>query len=159
MISHLFRAVAYVMFGLTMEVIFSVVGIEMVMGTKIPNKRLPKQYLEGFVSLYMIPLYLWIAFLIAEPQVQMPWQPNILIRYIIWAVALAGWEAVYGFAFDAYLGDYPWSYYALSKYKVFKRGYTLWTLVPLWGFVGLIIEQYVSLILYLSPIVEAFVQK
>ena len=153
---YLFRAIAYIMFGIVMEVMFSVVGIEVLLGQTIPNRRLPKRYLEGFVSLFMIPLYLWIGFMIMEPELEFIPLP-IIIRFLAWSVCLTMWEALYGFMLDAFLGDYPWSYYALSKYKIFKRGYTLWTLVPVWGLVGLIAEWYVSLVLYLSPYVERFV--
>ena len=51
-----FRFVIYAMTGMALETIFAVDGIERVAATKI-ERRVPKKYLEGFVSLYMIPLH------------------------------------------------------------------------------------------------------
>ena len=52
----LFEIIAYVFFGLSMEIIFSVTGIERTLGYKL-KKQTPHKYLEGFVSLYMIPIH------------------------------------------------------------------------------------------------------
>jgi len=65
-------------------------------------------------------------------------------------------EVAWGWILDKSIGFYPWDYYAQSKYKVFKRGYTLWTLVPQWGLAGLFLEVYSDLLRYLSPHVVAF---
>ena len=51
-----FRFVIHAMTGMALETIFAVDGIERVAATKI-ERRVPKKYLEGFVSLYMIPLH------------------------------------------------------------------------------------------------------
>lgn len=154
--SILFRVCAYSAFGLIMELLFSVAGIEVLMGCKIPNKRMSKRFLEGFVSLWMIPLYCYIGFAIME-YIPRPTHMPVVLRYCVWAWLLAGCEAFYGWMLDDIFHDYPWSYYSLSKYTMFKRGYTLWTLLPMWGFVGLLAEKYVALVLYLSPYVEKFV--
>ena len=53
---YLFEFVAYVFFGLSLEIIFSVTGIEHTLGYKL-KKQTPHRYLEGFVSLYMIPIH------------------------------------------------------------------------------------------------------
>jgi len=39
---------------------------------------------------------------------------------------------------------------------MFKRGYTLWTLVPMWGFAGMMLEVYSGLLLHLSPHVAGY---
>ena len=53
---YLFRFVAYTFFGLCLEMLFAVTGIERALGCPV-HRRVPKKYLEGFVSLYMIPLH------------------------------------------------------------------------------------------------------
>ncbi|MEK6624004.1 MAG: hypothetical protein AABY86_03490, partial [Bdellovibrionota bacterium] len=51
-----FRFIMYVFCGFSMEIIFAVKGIELCVGVPIP-RRVPGKYLEGFVSLYMIPIH------------------------------------------------------------------------------------------------------
>lgn len=145
-----FRFVAYAVFGLVMEMLFSVDGIERTLGCPVP-RRVPKKYLEGFVSLYMIPLHgLGVLFCLEPLQTLVaptPWP----VRYLVYAAAITFCEVAYGWFLDKTLGFYPWDYYARSRYRMFRRGYTLWTLVPLWGVAGLIIERYTALLKYLSP--------
>ena len=159
MVEYVFRFAAYVMFGLVMEVVFSVGGIEFIAAITIPNKRLPKKHLEGFVSLYMVPLYGFGILFGVEAIAHLIGPLCVVWRYLIWAVVFGLSEAGWGWLLDRALGFYAWDYYALSKYRVFGRGYTLWTLLPLWGLVGLIVERYVGLMLYLSPYVVGFVGK
>lgn len=151
----LFRFAAYTAFGLVMETLFAVDGIERACGCRIP-RRVPRKYLEGFVSLYMIPLHGLGVLLIFEPTVDavasFPW----LARYGVYALGITAAEAAWGFLLDRLIGFYPWDYYALSRFKVFRRGYTLWTLVPLWGVAGLVLERYIALIRHLAPHAVAF---
>jgi len=149
MTGYFFRFVIYVAVGLSLEVIFSVLGIEFALGTKI-NRRVPAKYLEGFVSLYMIPVHgLGVLFLF-EPLyfAIMGW--NIVLRYLIWACSFVFAEAIAGLILDRILGFYPWDYYALSKYKVAKRGYSLWSLLPFWGIYGLFLEVLVRILTGIS---------
>lgn len=150
-----FRFIAYVVLGFSLEVIFSVVGIEFALGTKL-KRRVPKKYLEGHVSLYMIPIHgLGMLFgfeLLRSSVIEL----NIFLKYLIYAVGITATEAITGFLYDKSLGHYCWDYYETSPYKVFKRGYTLWTLLPLWGIAGLIMEIYVGLLIYLSPSVVKY---
>ena len=151
-----FRFVMYVFFGLTLETVFAVDGIDRALGFPV-HRRVPKKYLEGFVSLYMIPLHGLGLLLLIEPTYDWmgswPWP----LRFCFWAVMFSAAETAWGFLLDKTLGFYSWDYYAESRFKVFKRGYTLWTLVPLWGIAGMVVEQYVSLMRYLSPhVVEYF---
>jgi hypothetical protein len=69
---------------------------------------------------------------------------------------IAATESAWGFIYDMILGFYSWDYYAESSYRVFSRGYTLWTLVPFWGVAGLVMEVYSDLMIHLSPAVVAF---
>ena len=48
------KFVVYTMVGLTLETVFSATVLNFVMGVKI-RRRVPKKYLEGFVSIYMTP--------------------------------------------------------------------------------------------------------
>ena len=68
----------------------------------------------------------------------------------MWAVAFTICEIIGGFIYQKVLGFYPWDYYKESKYKIFKDGYSLWTLIPCWGVAGIVLEKYVKLITFLS---------
>ena len=154
-IPYLFRFVMYVFFGLTLETVCAVDGIERTLGCKI-NRRVPKKYLEGFVSLYMIPLHGLGVLLLFEPGHALIRHWAWPLRYLVYAVLITGCEAAWGWLLDKTIGLYPWDYYADSRYKMFARGYTLWTLVPLWGLVGLGLEVYTDLMIALSPHVVTF---
>ena len=60
-------------------------------------------------------------------------------------------EALMGFLMDKVLGFYPWDYYADSRFKIFRRGYSLWTLIPLWGMYGLLLEVFVRVLTAYPP--------
>jgi len=137
-----FRFSIYVLVGLTLEMTFSTTLLDFVMGVKI-NRRVPKKYLEGFVSLYMIPLHgfgMLFGFESVFPLISgLPW----ILRYVIWGIAFMLAEAGYGIVLKRIFGFYPWDYYADSKYKIMKNGYSLWTLLPFWGLYGLACEKIV----------------
>lgn len=77
-------------------------------------------------------------------------------RFVAYALMITLGEVLWGWVLDKSLGFYTWDYYAESRYRVFKRGYTLWTLVPLRGVAGMVLEQYVRLMVSLSPHAVAF---
>ena len=150
---YLFQIVAFIFFGLSMEITFSVTGIEFALGKKL-KKQTPHKYLEGFVSLYMIPIHgLGICFLFV-PLYEQIQGLNIVMRYLIWCISITSMEIIYGYLLEKTIGFYPWDYYKESKYKIFKNGYSLWTLVPLWGIAGLVLEKYTSLIIRLSKLLQ-----
>lgn len=151
----LFRFVMYTLFGLTMESVFSVLGIERALGCEV-DKRVPKAYLEGFVSLYMIPLHGLGLLFVFEPVRAVTAHWFIGLRFVLWAVGITSFEVAWGWFLDKTVGFYPWDYYARSRYRMFPRGYTLWTLVPQWGLAGLVLEVYTDLMIYLSPQVVEF---
>ena len=154
-VEHAFRFIMYVAFGLSMETLFSMQGIDWVLGCRV-KRRVPRKYLEGFVSAYMVPLHgLGILFGFEAWRVLVA-DLHIGLRFAAYALFITGAEGLWGFVCDKTLGFYSWDYYADSKYKVFKRGYTLWTLVPLWGLAGLVLEVYTDLMIYLSPYVSKF---
>lgn len=150
-----FRFVAYVLFGLTMETLFAIDGIERALGCPV-HRRVPKKYLEGFVSAYMIPLHGLGLLFGFEPMAALvsswPWP----LRFGVYAAGISAAEAAWGFVLDRTLGFYTWDYYADSRFRVFKRGYTLWTLVPLWGMTGLVLEGYSGLLIHLTPQAVAY---
>lgn len=155
LIEHVFRFVMYAFFGLTLEMVFSVVGIERALGCEV-RRRVPRRYLEGFVSLYMIPLHglgVLFGFEAARDAVREWAWP---LRYLVYAVGITAAEAAWGFVLDRLVGMYPWDYYADSRFRVFRRGYTLWTLVPGWGLAGMVLEVYTDLMRFLSPHVSEF---
>ena len=151
LVQLLFKFIMYAVFGLSLETVFSVAGIGRVSGVEI-QRRTPKKYLEGFVSLYMIPVH-GLGVLAFEAVFRSIQHWSIFFRYIVWCLLITGAEALAGFIYDRIFGFYSWDYYAQSKYKVFRRGYTLWTLLPLWGIAGLLLEGYVKIVNYVSPAV------
>lgn len=154
-VEYVFRFVMYVSFGFTLEIVVSVSGIDRIAGMRL-ERRVPKKYLEGFVSLYMIPVHGFGLLLFFEPVRDLTRDLNILLRFALWALLITFMEAAWGFLYDRLFGFYSWDYYADSKFRVFKRGYTLWTLVPCWGFAGLAMEIYTDLMIHLSPHVAGF---
>lgn len=146
----LFRAFFYMLFGAVLEVIFSTKDIDRALGHKIP-RRVPFKYREGFVSLYMFPLHAFgmvFGFEFIHAYIK-EW--NLFVRFVIWAILITGAEILWGMLQKKVLGFYTWDYYKESRYKVFQEGYTLWTLVPLWGMAGIIMEQFSQLLIYLTP--------
>lgn len=154
-IEYTFRFCMYVLAGLTLETLFAVFGIERMLGYKL-DRRVPKKYLEGFVSVYMIPLHGCVLLFGFEFARDLTSEWFILYRYLLWCVVVTFCEVAWGFFLDKTLGFYSWDYYAKSKYRMFKRGYTLWTLVPMWGIAGLFFEVYTDLMRHLSPHVVEF---
>ena len=150
-----FRFCMYVLFGLTLEVVCSVKAIENALGCPV-HRRVPRSYLEGFVSLYMIPLHGFGVLFLFEPVHDAIREWVWPARFAVYAIAITAMEALWGFFLDKTVGLYPWDYYADSRYKVFKRGYTLWTLVPAWGAAGMLLEIYTDLMRHLSPHVVTF---
>jgi len=148
---YLFEFVAYVFFGLSLEIIFSVTGIELTLGYKL-KKQTPHRYLEGFVSLYMIPIHGFGVLFGVKNIYFIIHDYHIVLRFLIWSILISGTEVLTGYLYHKTIGFYPWDYYKNSKWKVFKEGYTLWTLIPLWGIAGLILEKYISLIIKLSSL-------
>lgn len=151
-----FRFFLYMVVGLALEMIFSVTGIERTVGREL-NRRVPRHYMEGFVSLYMIPLHGLGMLFLFESARDFSREWFFGYRYLFYCLGISGAEAIWGFVLDKTLGFYPWDYYANSKYKVFERGYTLWTLVPQWGLAGMILEVYSDMLRWLTPYAVQFV--
>jgi hypothetical protein len=63
-----FRFIVYSALGLSCEIISSVFLIEFALGAKV-HRRVPGKYLEGFVSLYMIPIHDFGVLFAFEPMV------------------------------------------------------------------------------------------
>jgi len=156
MLEYSFRFFIYAVVGLSLEIVFSVLGIEFALGTKI-SRRVPKKYLEGFVSLFMIPIHGLGVLFIFEPIYFAISGWSIILRFLIWACSFVFAEAAGGFIIDKIFGFYPWDYYALSKYRVAKRGYSLWSLLPFWGIYGLFLEILVRILTGVSPYISSFI--
>jgi hypothetical protein len=156
MIELLFRFIMYVIFGLSLEIIFSVTGIERILGIKL-NKPYPQKYLVGFVSLYMIPVHgfgLLFGFELAYKLIS-DW--NIIWRYLFWCMLFTAAEIFWGWLMEKTVGFFPWDYYKESKYRFPKNGYSSYTLIPLWGIAGLVLEFYSNLMIQLSPYVKEII--
>lgn len=154
-IAGAFRWFSYVLTGFFLEVVGAADGIDRVLGFPVA-RRVPKKYLEGFVSLYMAPLHGFGMLFAFEPVHDLIRGWFVGFRFVAWAVLFAACEAAWGFVLDKTLGFYTWDYYAQSRYRVFPRGYTLWTLLPVWGVVGLLLEVWSDLLRHLSPHAVAF---
>jgi hypothetical protein len=150
-----FRFVAYVMFGFSMEIVFAVTGIERMVGAKI-ERRVPKKYLEGWVSLWMAPLHGFAVLFGFELMHGWIAGWHWSLRYLVWCLIFTGMEIAYGWLQDKVLGFHTWDYYAKSRWRIHPRGYSLWTLVPAWGLAGLLLEVYSGLMRHLSPHVAAY---
>lgn len=156
-IEHTFRFLMYALMGLTLETVSAADGIERTLGFPL-KRRVPKKYLEGFVSLYMVPLHGLGMLFGFEVLRDLTSEWFIGFRYLLWCFVISFGEVAWGWILDKTLGFYPWDYYAESRFRVFRRGYTLWTLVPLWGLAGLVLEIYSDLLRHLSPHVVGFFQ-
>jgi hypothetical protein len=152
-----FRFIMYVFFGLTLETFFAVTGIEHCLGHKLA-KRTPHRYLEGFVSLYMIPLHGFGILFLYEWALPFVSTWSLIWRYLFWCLTFTTMEILYGFFQLKTLGFYTWDYYQKSRFKVFPQGITLWTLVPVWGTAGLMLEVYAPLMIKLSPIAGEYLK-
>jgi hypothetical protein len=117
----------------------------------------PRKYLEGFVSLYMIPVHGLLMLGLFEPMFATIRHLHWGLRFAVWALSITTAEALCGWLLRRVVGFYPWDYYRDSRFRVFKEGYTLWTLVPLWGVAGLVMERYAGLLQHLSPVAAAYV--
>lgn len=150
-----FRFFYYVCVGFFLEIVYSVFGVDRACGFEL-KRRVPKKYLEGFVSLYMIPIHGFGMLFLFEPVYQLiktwPWA----LRFFIYAPLITIMEALGGQIYFKILGFYSWDYYRDSKYKIFKEGLTLWTLLPQWGIAGLLFELNSRLLVYLAPATEEF---
>jgi len=135
----LFRAFVYAAMGLSLEVVFSTTLLSIALGYRV-TRRVDRKYAEGFVSLYMIPIHAVGVLLGFETVLGLIGSFPMVLRYAIWGIGFAATEAGFGFLIDKILGFYPWDYYSKSRFRVFERGYTLWTLIPLWGMYGLFCE-------------------
>ena len=153
-----FRFVFYVFAGLTLEMLFSTHGIELCLALKKPlHRRVPFKYFEGFVSVYMIPLHGFGMLFLFEPLHQALLSVHWGFRYLVWAVLFSVMESFWGWFLLKTIGFYPWDYYKESRFKVFREGYTLWTLVPLWGVTGLVFEKYADLLAVLAPAAARYI--
>ena len=97
-----FRFIMYVLFGLSLEVIFSVVGINLVLGYKVKT-RVPKRYLEGYVSLFMIPIHGLGILFIFENVYAFAGGWFIVLRYLLWCVLFTVAEVLGGLFYNKIL--------------------------------------------------------
>jgi hypothetical protein len=139
-----FRFWAYVFFGLIMEVIvvasgdFSKVAHDIIKHGKIEKED---ERFEGKTYLWMIPIYGILILFLFEPLYKLINDWNIIFRYLVWSIGFTFFEGLSGWIYNKLIGFCPWDYSG-SKWKVFKNGYTKWSLLPVWGIAGIIIEFY-----------------
>ena len=128
------RFLGYIGFGFVMEMTF--VALSKVIDGKIRGRDI---YLEGHTYLWMAPIYGTLLLFIFEPVYSLiaSWHP--FFRFLIWSITFTFFEGLFGYIYDKILGFCPWDY-SSSKFKIFKNGYTKWTLIPQWGIAGLFIE-------------------
>ena len=141
---YLFRIFHYATFGFSMEVLL--VAITHVVDGKITKED---KLLKGSTYLWMIPIYGILLPFVFEPLRSITSDWFLIARFFSWAVLITFFEGLTGWIYDKTLGFCPWDY-SKSKYKIFERGYTKWTLVPAWGIAGLVLERYSDLLIKLS---------
>ncbi|MDD3186862.1 MAG: hypothetical protein PHD02_00070 [Bacilli bacterium] len=86
-----------------METIFSVIGIKYTLGYEV-ERRVPKKYLEGFVSLYMIPIHGFGILLAYEPILKIVEYYPLVARFLIWGILFCIAEFIVGFLFEKFFG-------------------------------------------------------
>ena len=146
-----FRFIAYFFFGFALEIFF--VAVSKITDGKIAGRD---KYLEGKTYLWMIPIYGILLLGVFEPLFHLVHEWPWYCRFLLWAVSFTFFEGLTGWLYDKILGFCPWDY-SKDKWKVFERGYTKWSLLPMWGIAGLVIEHYSALMVYLSPHVITFI--
>ena len=152
----IFRTLAYVFFGLVLEIIFTAISnrINPVTNSADGVDLGKTKLMRGDVSLFMIPIYASIVWLY-EPIFNSLYYVHtwLIIRFIIWSILISSIEAFTGFIYDKVFKIRPWDY-SLCKDKVFKNGYTRWSYVPMWGIAGIVLELYVQILRSLSPQIQ-----
>ena len=153
-LSIVFRMAAYIAFGLTMELCFTVVS-SLVDG-KITDED---KRLRGVVSLYMIPVYGILLLAMFEPAfwllswLSVPWYGRILV----YAVCITATEALCGYLYDKLFKVKPWDYSQCPD-RIFPNGYARWAYFPLWGLAGLVLEHYVTFVVKISAYVPEVIR-
>jgi uncharacterized membrane protein len=72
-----------------------------------------------------------------------------VLRYAVWCLTFTSFEALSGYLYSRFLKVKVWDY--TNDFGSILGGNTKLTLVPAWGIAGLVIEQYVLFITYLTP--------
>lgn len=150
LIGTFFKFCAYVVFGLIMEVKFSAIS-------KIADGDITKEdkKMRGYVPLWMIPVYgILLTFVFSPVYFLLLQNQHFIVRYISWAITFTLFEALSGFLYDKLLNVKVWDY-SNDKTSILN-GYTKLSFIPLWGIAGLIIEQYVLFITFLTPYAIAY---
>lgn len=141
--------IAYVMFGLVLEILFT--GMSKLKFLIKDDMVTEEDRLMGYISMWMIPVYGILLPLIYLPLFYLMFyiiEVPFYIRYFIWAIFITGFEILSGWFYDEGLykitrGRFsirPWDY-SMYKDSIFN-GYTRKTLIPLWGIAGIILEFY-----------------
>jgi len=150
LIASIFKFTAYAFFGLIMEVKFT--ALSLVTDGQITEED---KKLKGYVPLWMIPVYGLLLTFIFTPVYFLIQDWSFIYRYLIWCVTISGFEALSGFLYYKWLHVRVWDY-SQDKGHILK-GFTKLPLVPVWGAVGLLLEQYVLFITALVPSVISYV--
>jgi len=152
LISLIFKFIAYATFGLMTEVKFTAIS-------NVADGDITKEdkKMRGYVPLWMIPIYGILLTFVFEPvYVNLLLDKNIFLRYLVWCVTFTGFEALTGYLYYKILKVKVWDY--SNDKGAILGGFTKLPFFPLWGLAGLLIEQYVLFIMYLSPFVVVYVK-
>ena len=150
LIVSIFKFWCYVIFGFMLEIKFTALG-----GVADGKVTKEDKKLKGTISLWMIPVYGFLVWLLFEPLSGFIQDWPIYVRFGIWGILISSFEALSGWFYHKVLNIKPWDY-STSKFKVFKDGYTKWTLIPAWGIAGLILEHYSHFVVFMSKYVPEF---
>ncbi|MBI5422058.1 hypothetical protein HZA44_02910 [Candidatus Peregrinibacteria bacterium] len=127
MVSPGIRALAYVVLGVTGEVIYTAL------------KALIQKHdlrLQGYTQLWVMPFYALGGVFIFEKLVLLMGGWNIALRFLVYALVIFGIEYLAGFTAKQITGKCPWEYQGKRN----LHGYINLPHLPFWGAVGLIFE-------------------
>ncbi|MCK5615909.1 hypothetical protein KAR91_79325 [Candidatus Pacearchaeota archaeon] len=127
MIDIKIRALAYLGFGVTGEVIFTAIKA-------LIHKK--EWSLQGYTQVWVMPLYALGGVYLFEPLHLIIQHWHILIRFSVYALFIFGLEYLMGFFAKQLIGKCPWEY----KGKWHIHGYINLPHFPAWGAVGLLGE-------------------
>lgn len=144
----IFRLVAYIFFGIVMEVLVSSITTASRCGWRDDAKKM-----IGSVSIFMAPVYgLGLLFLF-EPIRELLLPFNSWIQFLAYGCAFTLIEFLAGAFFDRVCHIRLWDYTDCSDSIM---GYTRTALFFQWGFAGIMLSSYAGLLLYLSPFIVKF---
>ena len=144
----IFRLVAYIFFGIVMEVLVSSVTTVGRCGWNADTKKM-----FGSVSIFMALVYGPCLLFIYEPIRLLLLPFNSWIQFLAYGLAFTTFEFIAGLFFDKVCRIKLWDY---STCDDSIMGYTRTALFFQWGFCGIMLSSYSGFIIYLSQFIGKY---